>query len=113
MKTTTGREVRREEAERERHYRERGWWPGVPLAERFERFVREGPDALAVVDDRGQCLSREQLWREAGRLGAELGGQGIGPGDVVFIPPGMAHGFRDFADAGSITYLNIHFPWIR
>ena len=37
----------------------------------------------------------------------------IGPGDVVFIPPGMAHGFRDFADAGSITYLNIHFPWIR
>lgn len=37
----------------------------------------------------------------------------IGPGDVVFIPPGMAHGFRDFADAGSITYLNIHFPWRR
>ena len=85
MKTTTGRALRHGEGERERRYRERGWWPGVPLAERFERFVRERPDALAVVDDRGRRLSREQLWREAGRLAAELGGQGIGPGDVVLV----------------------------
>ena len=74
--------------ERARRYRERGWWPGVPLAERFERFVREGPAALAVLDDRGGRLDREQLWEDAGRLGAELDGQGIGPGDVVlnFMP---------------------------
>lgn len=85
MKTTTGREVRHGEAERERRYRERGWWPGVPLAARFRRFVEARPDALAVVDDRGRRLSRERLWREAGRLGAELGGQGIGPGDVVLV----------------------------
>ena len=73
------------DAERARGYRERGWWPGVPLAERFHRFVREQPDAPAVLDDRGRGLSRGELWREAGRLGAELVGQGVGPGDVVLI----------------------------
>ena len=85
MKTTTGREVRYGGAERERRYRERGWWPGVPLAERFRRFVEARPGALTVVDDRGGRLDREQLWEEAGRLGADLAEQGIGPGDVVFI----------------------------
>ncbi len=85
MKTTTDREVRHGEAERECRYRERGWWPGVPLAARFRRFVEARPDALAVVDDRGGRLDRKQLWEEAGRLGAELGGQGIGPGDVVLV----------------------------
>ena len=74
-----------EAAERARRYRERGWWPGVPLAARFERFVREGPAALAVLDDRGRRLDRERLWREAGRLGAELGERGIGPQDVVLV----------------------------
>jgi len=34
-------------------------------------------------------------------------------GDLVFIPSGMVHGFRDFGDSGSITYLNIHLPWDR
>ena len=72
-------------AERARRYRERGWWPGVPLAERFRRFVRERPDAPAVLDDRGRRLSRAQLWREAGRLGGELARQGVGPGDVVLL----------------------------
>ena len=73
------------DAERDRRYRERGWWPGVPLAERFRRFVRERPDAPAVLDDRGRRLTRVQLWREAGRLGAELARQGVGPGDVVLL----------------------------
>ena len=72
-------------AERARRYRERGWWPGVPLAERFRRLVHDQPDAPAVVDDRGRRLDRERLWREAGRLGAELGERGIGPGDVVLV----------------------------
>ena len=71
--------------ERARRYRERGWWPGVPLAERFERFVRERPAAAAVVDDRGSRLDRAQLWREAGRLGAELAERRIGAGDVVLV----------------------------
>ena len=72
-------------AERARRYRERGWWPGVPLAERFRRFVHERPDAPAVVDDRGRRVDRAQLWREAGRLAAELAGQGVEPGDVVLV----------------------------
>ena len=73
------------EAERGRRYREHGWWPGEPLAERFEGFVRDRPSAPAVHDDRGRRLSRAELWRESGRLGAELAGQGIGPGDVVLV----------------------------
>ena len=47
---------------------------GVPLA---ERFVRAGPAALAVLDDRGGRLGREALWREAGRFGTELAARGI------------------------------------
>ena len=85
MDGTTGAEWPNGSAERARRYRERGWWPGVPLAERFRRFVHDRPDAPAVVDDRGRRLSREQLWREAERLGAELAEHGIGPGDVVLI----------------------------
>ena len=85
MDGTSGLGVMREEAERARRYRERGWWPGVPLAERFERFVRAEPAALAVLDDRGGRLGREALWREAGRLGTELAARGIGAGDVVLI----------------------------
>ena len=74
-----------EAAKRAIRYRARGWWPGVPLADRFERFVRETPDAPAVADDRGRRLSRGQLWGEAGRLGAELAERGIGTGDIVLI----------------------------
>ena len=85
MDGTTGAGRPNGEAERARRYRERGWWPGVPLAERFRRFVHDRPDAPAVADDRGRRLGREQLWREAGRLGAELAERGIGAGDVVLI----------------------------
>ena len=33
----------------------------------------------------------------------------VGPGDVVFIPPGVPHQ-GIFHDARGVTYLNIHFP---
>ena len=72
-------------AGRTRRYRERGWWPGVPLAEHFERFVRDRPSALAVLDERGRRLGRGALWREAERLGSELAAQGVAAGDVVLI----------------------------
>ena len=85
MSRATGSVLPRGHTGRARRYRERGWWPGVPLAVRFEGFVRERPSALAVLDDRGRRLSREELWREAGRLGAELAERGIGAGDVVLI----------------------------
>ena len=85
MSTTTGAARPRGHADRARRYRERGWWPGVPLAVRFEGFVRDSPSALAVLDDRGARLGREELWREAGRLVTELSEQGIGAGDIVLI----------------------------
>ena len=85
MKTATGRAAPHASAEHARRYRERGWWPGVPLAARFERFVREGPAALAVLDDRRRRLDRTQLWREAGRLAAELAERGVGARDVVLV----------------------------
>ena len=85
MDGTTGAGRPNGEAERARRYRERGWWPGVPLAERFRRLVHDRPEAPAVADDRGRRLSREQLWREAGRLGAELAERGIGESDIVLI----------------------------
>ena len=85
MNTATERLGRDGRAERARRYRERGWWPGVPLADRFERFVRERPEALAVLDDRGGRLDRGQLWREADRLAAELAERRIGAGDIVLV----------------------------
>ena len=71
--------------DRARLYRERGWWPGEPLAERYERMVRNEPGALAVLDDRGRHLDRAALWRAAGHLGAALAENGVGEGDVVLI----------------------------
>ena len=72
-------------AGRARRYRERGWWPGVPLAEHFERIVRERPGAPAVLDERGRRLTREGLWRESGLLAAGLSQQGVAAGDVVLV----------------------------
>ena len=72
-------------SERARRYRERGWWPGVPLVDVFDKFVRDRPAAPAVLDERGRRLGRAALWREAGWLGTELSERGIGAGDVVLI----------------------------
>ena len=85
MSATKGTDVPRGDTDRARRYRERGWWPGIPLADHFEHFVRGRPGAPAVLDERGRRLSREALWREAGRLEAELAEQGIGAGDVVLV----------------------------
>lgn len=57
-------------------------------------FVREGVATLVT----GGTLAN----------GAIAGGveRRVGPGDVVFIPPGVPHGIRDTT---GISYLNIHF----
>ena len=75
--------------------------------------VQEGSATLVTG---GSLVDPQPATRPGDQRGSAIRGgteRVIGPGDVVFIPPGMAHGFRDFADAGSITYLNIHFPWTR
>ena len=57
-------------------------------------FVREGTATLVT----GGTLAN----------GAIAGGveRRVGPGDVVFIPPGVPHGIRDTT---GISYLNVHF----
>ena len=85
MSTTKASTAPEPRGDRARRYRDRGWWPGVPLATHFERMLAERPDALAVLDDRGRHLSRKALWREAGRLAAELAEHGVGADDMVLI----------------------------
>ena len=85
VSTTTGAILPHSDTDRTRRYRERGWWPGAPLPERYVRMVQDRPAALAVLDDRGRRLSREALWRDAGRLSAELAEHGLVAGDVVLI----------------------------
>ena len=76
-------------------------------------IVQEGSATLVTG---GALVDPQPAARPGDQRGSSIRGgveRVIGPGDVVFIPPGMAHGFRDFPDSGSITYLNIHFPWTR
>ena len=75
--------------------------------------VQEGAATLVTG---GSLVDPRPAARPGDQRGSSIRGgveRVIGPGDIVFIPPGMAHGFRDFADSGSITYLNIHVPWTR
>ncbi len=73
--------------------------------------VQEGSATLVTG---GSLVDPQPAVRLGDQRGSAIRGgmeRVIKAGDVVFIPPGMAHGFRDFGDSGSITYLNIHFPW--
>lgn len=67
------------------YYRERGWWPGVPLADAFAVHLRSDPDALAVVDDAGRRLTRAQLDNAAEHFASRLTSLGVTAGDVVLI----------------------------
>lgn len=73
------------EAERAAHYRSQGWWPGVRLESVFGELVARDPDQPAVTDDRGQTLSRGQLWARAGVLAEDLAAHGVQPGHSVLI----------------------------
>ena len=73
--------------------------------------VQEGSATLVTG---GSLVDPQPATRPGDQRGSSIRGgveRVIEAGDVVFIPPGMAHGFREFGDSGSITYLNIHFPW--
>lgn len=73
--------------------------------------VQEGSATLVTG---GSLVDPQPATRPGDQRGSSIRGgveRVVGAGDVVFIPPGMAHGFREFGDSGSITYLNIHFPW--
>ena len=72
-------------AERERRYREMGWWPGERLCDRYAVLARPFENRLAVADATGRRLSHGMLWRESGRLAKKLGEGGIGSGDIVIL----------------------------
>ena len=64
-------------------YRRHGWWPGESIVDRFERHVVADPRAPAVRDDRGERLSRQELWDAAGLVAQDLDEQGVRADDVV------------------------------
>lgn len=52
--------------------------------ELVSRWVRRTPTACAVIEsDSGRSLSYAELWRQAGRLAAELASRGVGTGHLV------------------------------
>src|SRR5439155_5469627 len=69
--------------------RARTVYVGAQMAERLERrfeaHVHARPDALAVADNRGRRLTRDELWQAARRRADELARHGVGLSDVVLI----------------------------
>jgi len=71
-------------------------------------------DGSATLVTGGSLVDPRPASRPGDQQGRSIRGgaaQIVREGDVVFIPPGVVHGFRDLGDSRSITYLNIHFPW--
>ena len=71
-------------------------------------------DGSATLVTGGSLVDPRPASRPGDQQGSSIRGgaeQIVRAGDVVFIPPGMVHGFRDLDASRSITYLNIHFPW--
>lgn len=74
-----------ETLQRERWYREQGWWTGERLQDRYASIVTERGDDLAVADNRGRRLRHSELWSASGTLADKLGKQGIHRGEVVIL----------------------------
>lgn len=51
----------------------------------FLGHLERDPHAVAVCDDRGRCLSRDELWRAAGTVERELTAHGLTAGDMVIV----------------------------
>lgn len=67
-------------------YRRAGWWPGIPLVERYRaNAIARRPARVAVIDSRGRALTHRQLWKASGRVAAALKERGVGAGDVVVV----------------------------
>lgn len=66
------------------HYRDKGYWAGVPLFEILSRQSQAQPDALAIIDGDNH-LSYAQLKTASERLAAHLEQRGINAGDTALI----------------------------
>ena len=72
-------------------------------------IVQEGS---ATLETGGTLLNSKPANRPGDQRGSGISGgtkRVIKKGDVVFIPPGVAHRFTE----GDIWYLNVHFPGTR
>ena len=74
-------------------------------------LIQEGSATLVTG---GSLVDPRPASRPGDQQGSSIRGgveRIVRAGDLVFIPPGMVHGWKDFGDSQSITYLNFHFPW--
>lgn len=72
-------------------------------------IVQEGS---ATLETGGVVLNPKPATRPGDQTGTGISGgttRVISKGDVVFIPPGVAHRFT----GGDIWYLNVHFPGVK
>ncbi len=70
---------------REENYRRQGWWPDIPLIDRYREIALACPNDIALVDDRGRTFTHSDLWDAAEAMAADLREHGIGAGQVVLI----------------------------
>lgn len=70
---------------RSNYYQAKGWWTGERLESRFEQHAKGGPNQLAVADDTGRELTRDELWRLSGVAANNLAQQGVCHGTVVLL----------------------------
>ena len=72
-------------ADRRAAYLASGAWDDATLPAQVAAHATARPDARAVIDEAGACLTYAELWDRAVRVAAFLGGEGIGGGDVVSV----------------------------
>lgn len=78
--------------------------------EEVDLYIIQSGTATIVTG--GELVGPIETAQDGDKRGASIKGgvlREVVPGDVVFIPPGVAHQ-GIFNDAKGVTYLNIHFP---
>ncbi len=70
---------------REESYRRQGWWPEIPLIDRYRDVVEAHPNDIALVDDRGRAFTHSELWKAAETMAGDFRDRGVGARDIVLI----------------------------
>ena len=85
MKTHISNDFPTSSSQRKHYYREQGWWTGERLQDRYAEIIMGRGEDLAVVDNRGQRLTHNELWIASGDLADQLWKRGILNRDVIII----------------------------
>ena len=85
MKTHISNDFPTSSSRRKHYYREQGWWTGERLQDRYAEIIMGRGEDLAVVDNRGQRLTHNELWIASGVLADKLRKRGILNRDVIII----------------------------